>query len=126
MLTEAVEQLSVNVDLASATLKVLSDAADKLKSQSEFSSVHILVLVEHKFLSLFSSKNAQDLGAADILFMILLCHVVNGKNSQTDDILLFHDDPPREADDSTKLANPTSQDISHLFGKLQKTILKMK
>ena len=133
ILTEAVEQLSVNTDLASATLKVLSDAADKLKAQSEFSNVHVLVLVEHKFLSLFSSKNAQDLLASDILLMILLCHVAN-KNKDGEcnisatevkegDILLSRDSPVSNKEEETKshgdlvkLSIPTTEDINKLFG----------
>ena len=129
-LTEAVEQLSVNADLAATTLKVLTDAADKLKTQSEFSSVHVLILVEHKFLSLFSSKNAQDLYASDILKMILMCHVANEKRKTEDkeikerDILLYENSLISKNEDvkptcsSSKLTNPTTEDIKNLFGKI--------
>ncbi|XP_043267340.1 Hermansky-Pudlak syndrome 1 protein homolog [Venturia canescens] len=135
LLTEAVEQLSVNADLASAILKILRDASDKLKTQSEFANVHVLILVEHKFLSLYSSKNAQDLSAADILLMVLLCKVAHSKvaddgtlcrdDGEEGDILLprnIHvnrdglDDKGASLDINTKLANPTSEDITHLFG----------
>ncbi|XP_058809470.1 BLOC-3 complex member HPS1 [Phymastichus coffea] len=127
ILTETVEQLSVNADLASTTLGVLSDAADKLKAQSEFSNVHVLVLVEHKFMSLFSSIKAQDLLASDILLMVLLCHVANKsikgdyeKNIKANDTLLSRsgaiqkeqDKPP---DNLEKLTIPTSVDICNLF-----------
>lgn len=133
MLTEAVEQLSVNADLASATLRVLSDAADKLKAQSEFSNVHVLILVEHKFLSLFSSKNAQDLLASDILLMILLCYVANKlrngeydvseKDTKDDYVLMSRTESVKKEEEAKshgnfgKLAIPTSEDISNLFGK---------
>ncbi|KAK0183216.1 hypothetical protein PV327_001277 [Microctonus hyperodae] len=135
ILTETVEQLSVNADLASSTLRILHDAADKLKSQSDLSNVHVLVLVEHKFLSLYSSKNAQDLSAADILLMILMCKVANGSehydndnnednnqvhNEDDADILLSHSNLSSEDTEplniNSKLANPTSADITHLFG----------
>jgi hypothetical protein len=131
ILTEAVEQLSINTDLASATLRVLSDAADKLKAQSEFSNVHVLVLVEHKFLSLFSSKNAQDLLPSDILLMVLLCYVANkNKNEKytgfetdmdNDSILLFQNSTRNKLQSNSrgqfgKLSNPTSEDINNLFG----------
>ena len=132
LLTEAVEQLSVNTDLASATLKILHDASDKLKTQSEFANVHVLILVGHKFLSLYSSKNAQDLSAADILLMILLCKVANSKeheesgvsvgdNNEENDIILprntHKDEDGGPLDMNAKLANPTSEDITRLFGK---------
>lgn len=80
LLTESVEQLSVNADIASSTLRILHDASDKLRTQSEFSNVHVLVLVENKFLSLYSSKHAQDLRAADILLMVLMCRVASGSS----------------------------------------------
>lgn len=129
MLTEAIEQLSINTDLGVAILKVLHDACDKLKAQSEFSNVHILILVEQKFLSLYSSKNAHDLYASDILLMMLMCWVVNqrrkgdsqsGISSNNDDcidILLPENNSSKEEQITfgTKLANPTSEDITNLF-----------
>lgn len=126
-LTEAVEQLSVNIDLASSTLKVLMDAADKLKAQSEFSNIHLLILVEQKFLSLFSSKNAQDLNASDTMMIILMCYVANKRESsenkeiQERDILLRPNSSIIKNEDLTStssslLSNPTSEDIQNLFG----------
>ena len=53
-LVEAVEQLMVNDDLTAASLKALQDAVDKLKTATEFSRIHALLLVENKFLSLYS------------------------------------------------------------------------
>ena len=129
MLTEAIEQLSINTDLGVAILKVLHDACDKLKAQSEFSNVHILILVEQKFLSLYSSKNAHDLYASDILMMMLLCWVVNRKR-KGDDRTEIHGDDDDDRNDillpdgsskeeqvtfGAKLANPTSEDITNLF-----------
>lgn len=130
MLTEAVEQLSINADLAASIIKVLHDACDKLKAQSEFSNVHLLILVEQKFLSLYSSKNAHDLCASDILLMTMMCWVVNQKkkgdcqieknnNEDLCDILLPDSNPSKEDEEvtqfGTKLANPTSEDITNLF-----------
>ncbi|XP_029671131.1 Hermansky-Pudlak syndrome 1 protein homolog isoform X3 [Formica exsecta] len=134
VLTEAVEQLSVNAEVASSVLKVLHDACDKLKSsQPEFSNLHVLLLVGSKFLSLYSSKNAHDLYASDILLMILLCWVINNKRKH--DRLEGNDDSESNDDDSdillpessasksdetklnfgAKLATPTSEDITNLF-----------
>ncbi|XP_066603341.1 BLOC-3 complex member HPS1 isoform X2 [Prorops nasuta] len=129
ILTEAVEQLSVNADLASSVLKVLRDASDSLKSQSDFNNVHVLILVRQKFLSLYSSKNAHDLCASDILLMVLLCWVVNGKakheeldiqqsDSEEEDIVLPDNSLSREDEAipfGGKLSNPTSEDITNLF-----------
>ncbi|XP_046820372.1 Hermansky-Pudlak syndrome 1 protein homolog isoform X2 [Vespa crabro] len=128
ILTEAVEQLSVNADLASVILKVLNDACDKLKAQSEFSNIHVLLLVKQKFLSLYSSKNAHDLCASDILLMILMCWVINhkkqidnetdGNDDDNDDILLPHNNSSREEEAKpfgAKLSNPTLEDITNLF-----------
>ncbi|KAI4501822.1 hypothetical protein M0802_003157 [Mischocyttarus mexicanus] len=128
ILTEAVEQLSVNADLASVILKVLNDACDKLKTQSEFSNIHVLLLVKQKFLSLYSSKNAHDLCASDILLMILMCWVINHKKQTDDetdqngednsDILLPHNSSSREEESKpfgAKLSNPTLEDITNLF-----------
>ncbi|XP_076759749.1 Hermansky-Pudlak syndrome 1 protein [Xylocopa sonorina] len=129
MLTEAIEQLSINTDLGVAILKVLHDACDKLKAQSEFSNVHILILVEQKFLSLYSSKNARDLYASDILLMMLLCWVVNQKRkADTEseisdngddriDILLPENNCIKEEQITFggKLSIPTSEDITNLF-----------
>ncbi|KAL0107912.1 hypothetical protein PUN28_014880 [Cardiocondyla obscurior] len=129
MLTEAVEQLSVNSEVASSVLKVLHDACDKLKnSQTEFANLHLLLLVGSKFLSLYSSKNAHDLCASDILLMILLCWVVNKKQSvqseSSDDCcdsdILLPESTISKSDEiklnfGTRLAAPTSEDITDLF-----------
>jgi len=131
MLTEAVEQLSVNAEVASSILKVLHDACDKLKnSQPEFSNLHLLLLVGSKFLSLYSSKNAHDLYASDILLMILLCWIVNKKRKQNqsesnddccDDILLPESSVLKSDETKlnfgAKLATPTSEDITDLFSR---------
>ncbi|XP_049857861.1 Hermansky-Pudlak syndrome 1 protein homolog [Schistocerca gregaria] len=73
VLVEAVEQLMVNVDLSSATLRTLQEATEKLKTCPDFSKLHTMILVENKFLSLYSSRNAQDLSPHDIIFLSLLC-----------------------------------------------------
>ncbi|GLH00249.1 Hermansky-Pudlak syndrome 1 protein like protein [Gryllus bimaculatus] len=73
VLVEAVEQLMVNTDLSAATLRALQEATEKLKSHTDFSRVHAMILVENKFLSLFSSRGTQDLTASDIMFLSLLC-----------------------------------------------------
>lgn len=54
VLIEAVEQLSVNPELSAATLRALQAATDKLKAQLDHSKIHSMILVQNKFLSLFS------------------------------------------------------------------------
>lgn len=77
VLVEAVEQLMVNNDLSSATLKALQEAVEKLQQQTDYTKIHALILVENKFLSLYSSRNAQDLIPADIIFLGLLTESLN-------------------------------------------------
>jgi hypothetical protein len=136
ILIEAIEQLSVNTEVASSVLKVLHDACDKLRSsQSEFSNLHMLILVGSKFLSLYSSKNAHDLCASDILLMILLCSVINkerkrdleNNDGSNDNDILLPDNSASKSDEmkinfGAKLATPTSEDITNLFSKFLKSI----
>jgi Hermansky-Pudlak syndrome 1 protein len=53
-LVEAVEQLCVNPDISSATMKALQDACERIKAATDFNRMHALVFVENKFLSLYS------------------------------------------------------------------------
>lgn len=53
-LVEAVEQLSVNPDISSATMKALQDACERIKAATDFNRMHALVFVENKFLALYS------------------------------------------------------------------------
>ncbi|XP_034233970.1 Hermansky-Pudlak syndrome 1 protein homolog isoform X1 [Thrips palmi] len=82
LLVEAVEQLTVNAELSGATLKTLQSAVDKMRSVDELQRVHAMILVRNKFLSLYSSKNTQDLSAADLLFLNILTECVQEKESQ--------------------------------------------
>ncbi|KAK6624388.1 hypothetical protein RUM44_011247 [Polyplax serrata] len=72
VLVEAVEQLLVNNDLSVTTLKTLQSAVNKIQQQTEFSKIHSLLLVGNKFVSLYSSRTAEDLIPADIMFFGLL------------------------------------------------------
>ncbi|KAF5295998.1 hypothetical protein FQA39_LY12770 [Lamprigera yunnana] len=81
MLTEAIEQLMINSDLSSTSLKALQEAVDKLQSVTERSKVHALLLVQNKFLALYSSRTATSLSPTDILFLVILCNVGNTKHN---------------------------------------------
>lgn len=80
MLIEAIEQLMINSDLSSSALKALQEAVERLQAVIERSKVHALILVQNKFLGLYSSRTATSLSPTDILFFILLCNVNNLKN----------------------------------------------
>lgn len=53
-LVEAVEQLCVNPDISTATMKALHDACERIKAATDFNRMHALVFVENKFLALYS------------------------------------------------------------------------
>ena len=72
VLVEAVEQLLVNNELSVTTLKTLQDAVNKLQQQTSFSKIHGLLLVNNKFVSLYSSRSAEDLIPSDIIFLGIL------------------------------------------------------
>ncbi|XP_063221204.1 BLOC-3 complex member HPS1 [Bacillus rossius redtenbacheri] len=72
VLVEAVEQLIVNTELSLAALRALQEATDRLRALTDFSKAHAMVLVDNKFLGLYSSRNAQDLSASDVMFLSLL------------------------------------------------------
>lgn len=79
---EAIEQLVVNGELMKITVQTLREAVDKLQSLSECSKIHGLLLVNNKFLGLYSSQHAKDLAANDILYSMILTEVT--KNLEDD------------------------------------------
>ncbi|KAK4882940.1 hypothetical protein RN001_006259 [Aquatica leii] len=84
MLIEAIEQLMINSDLSSTALKALQEAVDKLQSVIDRSKVHALILVQNKFLALYSSRTATSLSPTDILFLVILCNVMSLKSFDTE------------------------------------------
>ncbi|CAH1963927.1 unnamed protein product [Acanthoscelides obtectus] len=80
-LVEAIEQLFINSDLSSSTIKALKESVDKLSSFIECNRIHALILVQNKFLSLYSSQNAKELSAADIVFSTILCETVRDRTT---------------------------------------------
>lgn len=77
MFVEAVEQLMVNSDLTCVAIQAIQEAVDKLQAVSDGNRIHGLVLVENKFLSLYSTQNAKELSATDILFLTVLNECTN-------------------------------------------------
>lgn len=55
ILVEAIEQLRVNNQVANACIKTLTEATDKIKHALSYSHVHALIMVNHRFLSLYST-----------------------------------------------------------------------
>lgn len=51
---EAVEQLVVNPDLSSTVIQTLRESVDKLTALTESSKIHAMILVQNKFLALYS------------------------------------------------------------------------
>ncbi|GJQ86235.1 hypothetical protein Trydic_g8935 [Trypoxylus dichotomus] len=72
MFVEAIEQLTVNPELTASTVQGLREAVDKMQYLTDCSKIHGLLLVQNKFLGLYSSQNAKALSSTDTLFSILL------------------------------------------------------
>ncbi|XP_058065061.1 BLOC-3 complex member HPS1 isoform X2 [Anopheles bellator] len=77
ILMEAIEQLLVNVDVKNTVVAALNAATDRLKQDPHSQRSHSLLFVGSKFLALYSSKQAQDLAAVDMLFLNLLVQSLN-------------------------------------------------
>ncbi|ROT82225.1 putative Hermansky-Pudlak syndrome 1 protein-like [Penaeus vannamei] len=71
-LVEAVERLVVNSELSAAAVKALASVVDKMKAAKELTPCHAMFFVRSKLLALYSSRNAQELSASDLLFLNLL------------------------------------------------------
>lgn len=53
-LVEAVEQLVVHSDISGPAINILKGSVDKLISQTEFTKIHSMILVENKLFCLYS------------------------------------------------------------------------
>lgn len=71
VLVEGVERLSVSTELKFTAHKALDAAAENLRQDPHSQRSHAALFVGNKLLSLYSSKNAQELAACDILFLAL-------------------------------------------------------
>uniref|UniRef100_A0A2M4CSJ7 Putative agap011210-pa-like protein n=1 Tax=Anopheles darlingi TaxID=43151 RepID=A0A2M4CSJ7_ANODA len=77
VLMEAIEQMLVNVDVKSTVVAALQAATDRLKQDPHSQRSHSILFVGSKFLALYSSRQAQELAAVDLLFLNLLCQSAN-------------------------------------------------
>lgn len=99
MLVEAIEQLIINSDLSFVALQALKEAVDKLQAIIDRPKVHALILVQNKFLALYSSRTATPLSSTDILFLILLCNINTVKHQN---------DNETESDSEEEFYSPSS------------------
>lgn len=79
VLIEAVEHLLVNTDLKNIAHKALEMATENLKQDPHSQRSHGCLFVKNKFLSLFSSKQSQELSPADILFLSIFYQSIEAK-----------------------------------------------
>ncbi|CAD7088595.1 unnamed protein product [Hermetia illucens] len=79
VLLEAIEQLMVNPDVKSVAQKTLEAATERLKQDPHSQRSHALLFVENKFLGIYSSRQAQKVSSADILFLSILCQTFQSK-----------------------------------------------
>lgn len=69
MLVEGVDHLVVNHELKQIALKTLELATENLKQDPHSQRSHGCLFVRNKLLSIFSSKQAQEIAPSDILFL---------------------------------------------------------
>ncbi|EDS25969.1 HPS [Culex quinquefasciatus] len=83
ILVEAIEQLLVNADVKNTVVSALQGATEKLKQDPHSQRSHSIMFVGNKFLSLYSSKQAQELSPADMLFLNIFCQTLDrGEHSK--------------------------------------------
>lgn len=71
VLVEGVERLLVNSDLKSVAQRTLESVTENLKQDPHSQRSHAVLFVGNKLLSMYSSKQAQELAACDLLFLSL-------------------------------------------------------
>lgn len=83
ILVEAIEQLLVNADVKNTVVSSLQAATEKLKQDPHSQRSHSIMFVGNKFLSLYSSRQAQELSPADMLFLNIFCQTLDqGEHSK--------------------------------------------
>ncbi|XP_055595934.1 BLOC-3 complex member HPS1 isoform X2 [Uranotaenia lowii] len=83
ILVEAIEQLLVNADVKNTVVGALQSATEKLKQDPHSQRSHSIIFVGNKFLSLYSSRQAQELSPADMLFLNIFCQTTDrGEHSK--------------------------------------------
>lgn len=93
-LVEAVERIHVNTSLSEMSISLLDTALGMARNKGEQNAVHALLLVNTKLLALFSSRNASELKAADILLITVLLHNIFPHSKQAIPLTLNRTPPP--------------------------------
>eukprot|EP00058_Branchiostoma_floridae_P022851 XP_002608341.1 hypothetical protein BRAFLDRAFT_126225 [Branchiostoma floridae] len=92
-LVEAVERLNVNQALNETCINILEQALSKVRSGGDKHAVHALLLVNTKLLALYSSRNACELQAADILAITLVVRTLFPTGDSLEELLSFTHTP---------------------------------
>ncbi|KFB44790.1 AGAP011210-PA-like protein [Anopheles sinensis] len=82
VLMEAIEQLLVNADVKNTVVAALQAATDRLKQDPHSQRSHSMLFVGSKFLARYSSRQAQELAAVDMVFLNLLCQMLSRRGQR--------------------------------------------
>lgn len=93
-LVEAVERIHVNHSLSEMSISLLNTALSMARSKGNQNVVHALLLVNTKLLALYSSRNASELKAVDILMITVLLHNIFPHSKQPIPLSLNRTPPP--------------------------------
>ncbi|XP_033757582.1 Hermansky-Pudlak syndrome 1 protein homolog [Pecten maximus] len=84
-LVEAIERLQVNQTVNVKCMELLEAAINKIQKSGEKATLHALLIINSKLLSLYSDRNSAELQAADILSIILLVQQMFPNNEKLED-----------------------------------------
>lgn len=73
----------VNNEVKTVAINALQAASNTLKQDPHSQRSHTILFVENKFLSLYSSRQAQTLSSANLLFLNIFIQTINATNSET-------------------------------------------
>lgn len=73
VLVEGVEHLLINQDLKRVAQKALEHAIENLKRDPYAQRSHAILFVKNKLLAMCSSRQAQELSTADLIFLQIYC-----------------------------------------------------
>ncbi|XP_058128472.1 BLOC-3 complex member HPS1 [Anopheles ziemanni] len=82
VLMKAIEQLLVNADVKNTVVAALQAATDRLKQDPHSQRSHSMLFVGSKFLARYSSRQAQELAAVDMVFLNLLCQMLSRRSQR--------------------------------------------
>lgn len=129
-LVEAVERIHVNQTLSEMSISLLDATLNMARNKGDQNVVHALLLVNTKLLALYSSRNASELKAADILMITVLLHNIFPHSKQAIPLTLNRTPPPlvhaviRRGGPSVShhiLSGPIAQGFSSMQGQGSRT-----